>query len=409
MSRQRTSFPSTGDIAVMCKGVSKAYGISDRQAAEAFRSDDPVTSVARAGGFLAAHDVNFEVKKGEMFVIMGLSGSGKSTVIRMINRLNQPSGGEVIIDGESISSAPESKVRELRNRKIGMVFQHYALFPHRSVRDNAAYGLKVRGVGKAERRDRADRALERVGLGDRGDKFPHELSGGMQQRVGLARALAVDPPILLMDEPFSALDPMIRRGMQDLLLDLQAEDGRTIIFVTHDLNEAMRLGDRVMVMKTGKVIQIGTGIDIISSPANDYVREFVADVDRARILTAGDLLRPALVTFSITENPEAALMRLGNNEANGAFVLDSDQVLLGTVSDEDLVRAINRGNRDLSRALTQNFTAVTADSVVEDFIHLAGRHLVPVTVVDEEGRLAGVVPRAVILAALSNKQEANHA
>lgn len=404
MSHQKTIVPDAGEISVVCRGVSKAYGISERQAAAALQSADPSSAVADAGGFLAASNIDMDVKRGEMFVIMGLSGSGKSTLIRMINRLNRPSQGEVLIDGEDISAAPERRVRELRNQKIGMVFQHYALFPHRTVRDNAAYGLKVRGVRKAERRERADRALERVGLGDRGDKLPHELSGGMQQRVGLARALAVDPPILLMDEPFSALDPMIRRGMQDLLLELQAEDGRTTIFVTHDLNEAMRLGDRVMVMRAGKVVQVGTGIDIISSPANEYVRKFVSDVDRTRVLTAGDLIRPALITFSVHDDPRAALVRLGNNEANGAFVLDDDDVLIGVVSDEDLVRSINRGNQDLSHALTQNFAKVPAEATVEDFIHLAGHHLVPLTVVDSSGRLSGVIPRAVILSSLSNNR-----
>jgi glycine betaine/proline transport system ATP-binding protein len=344
-----------------------------------------------------------------MFVVMGLSGSGKSTVLRMINRLNDPSAGQMLIDGEDIVNVSDARLREIRNTKIGMVFQHFSLLPHRSVRDNAAYGLKVRGLAKNERYERADAALERVGLGGRGDKFPHELSGGMRQRVGLARALAVDPPILLMDEPFSALDPLIRRDMQDLLIQLQAEDRRTTVFVTHDLNEAMRIGDRVMVMRDGKVIQVGPGVDIVANPADDYVSEFVSDVDRARVLTAQDLLRPALLTLKVGETPASALRRLADNEANGAFVVGADDRLLGVVTDTNLSAAISRGQSDLDAIVTDDYHAVRPDSIIGDFLHLAGRQVVPVTVVDAEGRLAGVVPRAAILSSLSSVREGSDA
>lgn len=397
------------DLAIVGRRLTKAYGLSERKAAKALEASDPAAAVAGEGGFLGAHDVSFQVRKGEMFVIMGLSGSGKSTLLRMINRLNEPTSGELLIDGEDIVTASKSRLRELRNNKIGMVFQHFSLFPHRTVRDNAAYGLKVRGVSKAERHERAEAALARVGLAGKGHKFPHELSGGMRQRVGLARALAVDPPILLMDEPFSALDPLIRRDMQDLLCGLQAEDRRTTVFVTHDLNEAMRIGDQIMVMRDGKVIQVGAGVDIVARPADDYVSEFVSDVDRARVLTAKDLMRPALLTMLVTEPPEVALRRLADNEANGAFVFDVDDRLLGVVSDTDLLVAINADQLDLSGAVSQNYDTVEPDAVVGDFMHLSGRWLVPITVVDGEGRLAGVVPRAAILSALSHVREASHA
>jgi glycine betaine/proline transport system ATP-binding protein len=399
----------SGTYAVEGRGLTKVYGLGDKAAAAALAAPDPAAAVAKAGGFLGADDVSFGIATGEMFVVMGLSGSGKSTVLRMINRLNEPTAGTLLIDGEDVTKVPEPRLREIRNRKIGMVFQHFSLFPHRTVRDNAAYGLKVRGLGKAERYERADVALDRVGLGGRGDKYPHELSGGMRQRVGLARALAVDPPILLMDEPFSALDPLIRRDMQDLLLQLQAEDRRTTVFVTHDLNEAMRIGDRVMVMRDGKVVQIGPGVEIVADPADDYVSEFVSDVDRARVLTAGDLVRPALLTFDVTESPDAALTRLADNEANGAYVIGEDGRLLGIVTDTSLSKALTVGKGDLRDLVGKDYDVVAPDAVIGDFMHLAGRRVVPVTVVDADGRLAGVVPRAAILSSLSTVREKTNA
>ncbi|WP_374455929.1 glycine betaine/L-proline ABC transporter ATP-binding protein [Nocardioides sp.] len=399
--QHRADEPAAEQPAIEGRSLSKVYGLGDRQAAKALAAPDPARAVAAAGGYLGASDVSLSIARGEMFVVMGLSGSGKSTVLRMINRLNEPTAGELLIDGEDITGVSDSRLREIRNNDIGMVFQHFSLFPHRTVRDNAAYGLKVRGVGKAERRERADAALARVGLGDRGDKLPHELSGGMRQRVGLARALAVDPPILLMDEPFSALDPLIRRDMQDLLLQLQAEDRRTTVFVTHDLNEAMRIGDQVMVMREGRVVQCAPGAEIVAHPADDYVSEFVADVDRARVLTAYDLLRPARLVFSVADRPDEALRRLGDNEAQGAYVTAADERLLGVVTDAALLAAANRGDRDLAGAVSQDFHRVEPTALIGDFMHRAGRQVVPVTVVDERGRLSGVVPRATILSALS--------
>jgi glycine betaine/proline transport system ATP-binding protein len=380
------TFSKDGGFAVEARHLTKAYG-----------------------DFLAADDVSFQIGAGEMFVIMGLSGSGKSTVLRMINRLNQPTSGQLLIHGEDLAEASDARLRQIRNTQIGMVFQHFSLFPHRTVRDNAAYGLKVRGLDRTARYDRADAALARVGLGGRGDRFPHELSGGMRQRVGLARALAVDPPILLMDEPFSALDPLIRRDMQDLLLQLQAEDQRTTIFVTHDLNEAMRIGDRVMVMREGRVVQVGPGVEIVARPVDSYVSEFVSDVDRARVLTARDLLRPALLTLAVGSDPVLALRQLADNEATGAFVIGPDDRLLGVVTDTSLSGAISQGRSDLSAAVTDEYHAVRPDSIIGDWLHLAGRQVVPITVVDADGRLAGVVPRAAILSTLSSVREESHA
>ncbi|MCO8277669.1 ATP-binding cassette domain-containing protein [Actinoplanes sp. TRM 88003] len=263
--------------------LTKVYGLRDAEAAglvERNRADAEArrAAVRSAGGFLGADDVSFEVRRGEVFVVMGLSGSGKSTVLRMLNRLIEPTAGRISVGGQAIRDMDASALRELRNRTVGMVFQHFGLFEHRSVRENAAYGLRVRKAAKAEQLSRADAALAQVGLQDRGDARPSELSGGQRQRVGLARALATESEVLLMDEPFSALDPLIRREMQELLLSLQAEQRRTIVFVTHDLVEALRLGTRIMIMRDGRVVQSGTGEEILSHPADDYVAAFVADL-----------------------------------------------------------------------------------------------------------------------------------
>ena len=237
-------------------------------------------------GFRAVDDVSFQVERGQIFVIMGLSGSGKSTIIRMLNRLIDATEGSITVDDKDVLGLDPGQLRTYRNRTINMVFQHFALFPHKSLVDNVAFGLKVRGVDREAREEKAAEALGLVGLGDRIHAMPDELSGGMRQRVGLARALATDAEILLMDEPFSALDPLIRKDMQDLLMKLQREFKKTIVFVTHDLNEAMRLGDRIMVMKQGKSIQNGTALDLLESPADPYIEEFVAEVDRSKVLTA---------------------------------------------------------------------------------------------------------------------------
>lgn len=247
----------------------------------------------RADGTTAAViDASFTVEPGQIFVVMGLSGSGKSTLLRMLNGLLEPTAGRVLFDGDDITNISARKLREVRAKKISMVFQHFALFPHRSVLENAAYGLEVQGVPRGERDKRATEALRLCGLEGWEKSWPDELSGGMQQRVGLARALATDADLLLMDESFSALDPLIRRDMQDQLLELQQTLKKTIVFITHDLNEAMRLGDQIAVMRDGRIVQIGSSEDILVRPANDYVASFIQDVDRSRVLTAGAVMEP---------------------------------------------------------------------------------------------------------------------
>lgn len=276
--------------------VSKLFG-GDRADAKRLIDQglDKVEILKRTGCTIAVHDVSFDVAEGEIFVVMGLSGSGKSTLVRCLNRLLTPDAGRIEIDGEDVCTADEERLRALRLEKITMVFQHFALLPHRTVAENAAYGLKMRGMAPAARREKAHQALGAVGLLPWADRLPSDLSGGMQQRVGLARALALDPEILLMDEPFGALDPLIRQDMQYELLELQAHHKTTIIFITHDLNEALTLGDRVAVMKDGRFSQIGTPSEIVLSPADDYVSAFTRDIDRARVLPVSCALRGSTV------------------------------------------------------------------------------------------------------------------
>jgi glycine betaine/proline transport system ATP-binding protein len=356
----------------------------------------------RTGATLAVHDVSFDVVPGELFVVMGLSGSGKSTLVRLLNRLIEPSAGAVEIDGRALGGLDDAELRALRNRRMSMVFQHFALLPHRTVRQNAEYGLQVRGVPDRERRERAEWALEQVGLAERADAHPDQLSGGMQQRVGLARALAGDTDVLLMDEPFSALDPLIRRDMQNLLTRLQAELRKTIVFITHDLNEAMLLGDRILLLKDGALVQVGTGPEILAEPADDYVADFVSDVDRTRVLTAQDVLREPRTVVRPHERPAEVLGRLGSAEATAAYVVDDDRRVLGVVRDDWLARAAATGATSIPRdALVADYRTTEADRPLIDLVDQVGRHDVPLAVVDDEGRLLGVVPRGAVLAALA--------
>jgi glycine betaine/proline transport system ATP-binding protein len=285
---------------------------------------------------------------------------------------------------------------------MAMVFQHFALLPHRTVEQNAAYGLQIRGVSDAEKRERARWALGTVGLAERADAYPGQLSGGMQQRVGLARALASDTDVLLMDEPFSALDPLIRRDMQALLIKLQKELRKTIIFITHDLNEAMRLGDRILLLKDGRKVQLGTGPEILARPADDYVADFVSDVDRSRVLTAEDVLREPRIVAHLDERPADVLQRLGVAEAYAAYVVDRDNRILGVVRDEVLASAATSGRSEIAPDdLVDGYRTTEKDRPLIDLVDLVGRQLVPLAVVDDHKRLLGVVPRAAVLGALS--------
>lgn len=282
------------DATVSCRSVWKVYGPkADRIVGSPDAGLPRQQLLEKTGCVAAVRDISFDVSPGEVFVVMGLSGSGKSTLVRCISRLIQPTAGKVLIDGSDVITMNDEQLRDIRRRKVSMVFQHFGLLPHRRIVENVAFGLEIQGVEKTERGRRAEEVLETVGLGGWGDSFPDELSGGMQQRVGLARALATDPEIMLFDEPFSALDPLIRRDMQDEVIRLQRELKKTMIFITHDLMEALKLGDRIAIMKDGGFVQMGTPEEVVAHPADDYVADFIRDVPRAHVLTARAIMTPA--------------------------------------------------------------------------------------------------------------------
>ncbi|MFY1671672.1 quaternary amine ABC transporter ATP-binding protein [Plantactinospora sp. WMMB334] len=365
-------------------------------------ADLPVTA--------AVIDANFEVRRGEIFVVMGLSGSGKSTLIRMLNGLVRPTHGSVEIDGVDLTRLKPAALRKLRREKISMVFQHFALLPHRSVWENAGYALEAAGRPRAERRERAMDALRMVGLESWQDKLPQELSGGMRQRVGLARALAAGTDIMLMDEAFSALDPLIRREVQDQLLELQAALGKTIIFITHDLNEAMRLGDRIAVMRDGRIVQIGTAEEILTDPSNDYVAQFVADVDRTRILTASSVMEKPLNVVDVNAGPRVAARALRETQTSAVYVTGRAKRFLGAVTEDLVDRAVREGHKDLGDVVsTEHVRSVPGDTPVADLFGACAASTYPVAVVDDEGRLAGVIPRITLLNALGSVGAASSA
>ncbi|WP_243695036.1 quaternary amine ABC transporter ATP-binding protein [Labedella populi] len=397
MSNERES----NDVAIRADGIYKVFGRRPKEAAK--RLADGADRNAVAGlGTAAVIDATFDVTVGEIFVVMGLSGSGKSTLIRMLNGLLEPTAGSVEVFGTEVAGVSEAALRDVRRKRVSMVFQHFALLPHRTVMDNAAYGLEVQGVPVAERRERAQRVLERVGLAGWEDKFPGQLSGGMQQRVGLARALAADTDILLMDEAFSALDPLIRREMQEQLVELQRELGKTIVFITHDLNEAMFLGDRIAVMRDGRIVQLGTPDDILTDPANDYVAQFVQDVDRARVLTAAGVMEPARSVVSATAGPRAALRTMRDLQTSAVFVVGNGRKLLGVVHDTDALKLVKRGHKDLMPIVRTDASTVTGEQHLVDLFEPSAESPLPVAVVDDAGRLLGAIPRVTLLAALGN-------
>jgi glycine betaine/proline transport system ATP-binding protein len=391
--------------AIRAEGLYKVFGRRADEAVRRLKAGATREDVAKIGATPAVIDASFDVQPGEIFVIMGLSGSGKSTLIRMLNGLWTTTDGHVYVGGEDIATLSPSDLRRVRREHMSMVFQHFALLPHHTVLQNAAYALDIQGVEKDERNERAAEALRLVGLAGWEDKFPVQLSGGMKQRVGLARALASGSEILLMDEAFSALDPLIKREMQDQLLKLQASLGKTIVFITHDLNEAMRLGDRIAVLKDGRIVQIGTAEEVLNDPATDYVAQFVADVDRTRVLTASTVMEPAKVTISSGSGPRAALRTMREHQISAIFVVAKDGKLHGVVRDSDAVDAANRGDKTLGDILQTDVATVHPDTLLAELFAPAADTPLPLAVVGEDGVLAGVIPRVTLLAAMASMAE----
>ena len=354
----------------------------------------------KTGATVGVYDASFEVEEGEIFVIMGLSGSGKSTLIRLLNRLIDPTSGEIYIDGVDIAKMGKEELQEVRRHKINMVFQSFALFPHRTILENTELGLELRGVSKEERRLKAEQALDNSGLLSFKDQYPDQLSGGMQQRVGLARALANDPEVLLMDEAFSALDPLIRREMQDELLDLQENVKKTIIFITHDLNEALRIGDRIALMKDGQVMQIGTGEEILTNPANQYVRDFVEDVDRSKVLTAKNIMEPAITMNIEADGPNVALNRMRKEGVSMLLAVDKKRQLKGSLTALKALEA-RRDGLDLKTVIDKNVKKIPEEMLVTDIFEVIKDAEAPLAVVDESDKLKGVVIRGSVIEALS--------
>ena len=353
---------------------------------------------------VGVNQVSFSIEPGEIFVIMGLSGSGKSTVVRLLNRLIEPTAGQVLVNGKDIVRMNKEELRQVRRKTMSMIFQKFALFPHRTILENVEYGLEVQGIGKEERVKKAKESLALVGLSGFEDQKPDQLSGGMQQRVGLARGLANDPDILLMDESFSALDPLIRKDMQDELLELQENMKKTIIFITHDLDEALRIGDRIALMKDGAVVQIGTPEEILMNPANDYVERFVENVDLSKVLTAAHVMIRA-ETISMDRGPRVALQLMRDRRISNLYVVDKSRQLLGVVTAEDALSAIKSG-QTLGEIIIRDTPIVSPDVLLVELFDVVSSAKIPVAVIDERKRLVGIVIRGAVLAALTGNNEA---
>lgn len=385
---------------IVCEDVWKVFGKGAEKVIEASRDRAALAKSLRCT--IAVREADFSVREGEVFVIMGLSGSGKSTLLRCINRLIEPSHGRVVVDGKELNGMKNKELRQIRQEKMGMVFQHFALLPHRNVVDNVAFGLEVQGLSKQERNKQAYEALDLVGLEEWAKHYPNELSGGMQQRVGLARALALNPKILLMDEAFSALDPLIRKQMQEEFLKLVAIVKKTIVFITHDLDEALHLADRIAVMKSGRIVQIGTPEEIVMEPADGYVAEFVSSVSRTKVISAKNfMMEPDKWISAEHEDPIALLNKMRKNDVNSIFITDSANHLIGVISKKRLTETLKKNSGNLKPIVNKNYGSVLPDTNLEDLISEAAQTKNPIAVLDKGRCLLGVISRTDLLKGLA--------
>ncbi len=391
-------------VKISIKNVFKVFGERPDEALSLLKAGSTKAEIhAETGCTIGVNNATFDIRAGEIFVIMGLSGSGKSTMLRLLNRLIEPTSGSIEIDGKDVARLPRSELIALRRRDISMVFQSFALLPNRSVIDNAAFGLEVAGVGETERKARARTALHAVGLEGYDDSRPDQLSGGMKQRVGLARALAAEPSVLLMDEAFSALDPLIRTEMQDELVRLQAEHSRTIVFVSHDLDEAMRIGDRICIMQNGEVVQVGTPDEIVLKPANDYVRSFFRNVDVSQVFRAGDVARKTQVTIIERQgvSAAAALERMEHYDREVAIILGRDKTYHGMISRSSLIATARDGVADpYRRAFLPDIEPIPASESLSNVLGKVAASAFPMPVIDEANRYLGSISKSALLETL---------
>ncbi len=396
------------NIKIAIRKLYKIFGDNPKSALSLLQQGvDKAEIFKRTGQSVGVMNASFDIHEGEIFVIMGLSGSGKSTLVRLLNRLIEPTSGQILVDGEDIATLPEEGLRHLRRRKMSMVFQSFALMPHFSIIDNAAFGLELSGVPRETRHERALAALDQVGLRTYAASYPDELSGGMKQRVGLARALANNPDILLMDEAFSALDPLIRAEMQDQLLDLQTQQKRTIVFISHDLDEAMRIGDRIAIMEGGRVVQVGTPEAILRNPADDYVSSFFRGVDASKVLTAGDVARTEHATLIEREGAgiRAALQQISAQIEDYGYVIGPNRTFQGVVS-ADSLRAVGRSEGvPLKQAFLPEVNPVSADTPLNELLGTVAQSPCGVPVIDPKQRYVGVITKANLLLALNGEED----
>lgn len=407
-----TSSSSDGEPKVLVRNLHKIFGNRPEVAMQMLQNGVQKDEIFKqTGQVVGVQDASFQINKGEIFVIMGLSGSGKSTLIRLLNRLIEPTAGNIIVDGQDVAAMSKEKLLDLRRKDMSMVFQSFALLPHRSVVENAAFGLEIAGIDKTEREKRAMEVLEQVGLHTFARSYPSQLSGGMQQRVGLARALTVNPSLMLMDEAFSALDPLRRTEMQDVLIKLQQEQKRTIVFVSHDLDEALRIGNRICIMEGGRVVQVGTSDDILQRPADEYVKAFFTGVDTNKYLTAKDVAQKEQVTIfdsgdELDSGFSAALERMRLYDRVYAFVLDEQHKVLGIVSVESLIACMQQSGKTMRDALLPESLSISGNTPLNVVLQKVVEYPFPLPVVDNDGEYLGAITKTVLLRKLCKEKKA---
>lgn len=388
------------NIVLEVKNLSKLFGANKTPAFEMMKSGSDKGEVAKKLGVtVAVNDVSFQVEKGKIFVLIGLSGSGKSTVVRCLNLLQKPTSGDVFFEGKSILKFDKKELLEYRRHKVSMVFQSFGLMSHRNVLENVAYGLEVRGAKKVERENRAREIIQMVGLDGWEKMHISQLSGGMRQRVGIARALANDPEILLMDEPFSALDPLVRQDMQFELLSIQKKLNKTVIFITHDINEAFKLGDRVAIMNDGKIIQIDTPENMATNPANDYVESFITSADKGQIYSVKHIMQTPSCMIHSRDGANNALKQMRTQGVSSAYVIDDDLELVGILPLDDAIK-VKAGEVSFQDAIIRDILTTKEDTLISDLLSVAASAKYPIAVIDEENHLKGIVSKASVLSSL---------